>query len=127
MSESNSIDLAAWCNEQNARAMNKGMEFWYVVIRRRDANGQMVPDVDRLDGWRAREAQDRWRGKVKPPFKPTPAEAAAIHKRIGELIREGITQAEFNEMVERGWIMQGISGAPSRVQRQDGPERETPF
>lgn len=122
-----SADLEEWCNEANARAMNRGISFWYVVKRKRNASGQMEPFIDRLDGLRAEEMQDRWRGKSKPVFRPSREEIEAIHHSVGQLVSEGCTPMEFTEMVNRGWLNQRVAKRHVPPQRFDDDDDNTPF
>lgn len=93
-------DLRAWCADMNFRPISIRAEWWYYV--RRNEHGFHF--VEKLEGWRARQARASAAGKPIQWFHPGPEEANAIHKRVAQLIRNGVDWEDFRIMVERGLV-----------------------
>lgn len=93
--------LQEWCDDGNEFARRIGADWWYRVSRR-DVEGRQTFYVEKLEGIRAVEERARAEGKPIRPWKPTPEEIAKIHAFTAKCAAEGMTQTEFNRMVDRG-------------------------
>lgn len=97
-------DLHMWCADRNAWAERLGMDWWYRVISRPLPDGSPRLEVEKIEGWRAREARAASKGERIEWFKPTEEDVSAIHAKVARFIEQNphCTQAEFNRLVDSG-------------------------
>lgn len=89
--------LRQWAAEQNAKPLSLRASWWYYV--RRNEDGRWF--VDKLEGIAAEDARARAQRRPLKEFKPTDADLANIREFVANCVSQGMTQAEFNRMVDR--------------------------
>jgi hypothetical protein len=89
-------DLDQWCATQNHHPLTAKNGWWYVVKR---TDGSWY--VDKLEGWRAEEARSHARGERTNWYRGTSEDMAACHAFARKCLDQGMTQFEFNDLVQR--------------------------
>lgn len=95
-------DLQHWCDERNAWAKRLGVDWWYRVTKRQLEDGSHRREVEKLEGFRAIEARAWAERRPIKAWEPKPGEVEAIHANVRKCIERGMTQAEFNRLVDSG-------------------------
>lgn len=100
--QSDPSNLQEWCDERNAWARRMGLDWWYRVTQREVTAGHLRNEVEKLEGHRAIEARAYAERRPIREWKPRPGEIEAINTKIAKLVARGMSQHEFNMLVDQG-------------------------
>lgn len=82
-------ELQAYADELNARTFTRALGCSWLVASRRREDGTEERYLDR-------------RGNEPAPWTPAEGEVEAIRERAAGFLRSGMSQAEFNRLVDEG-------------------------